>query len=122
MNRVTALLLGLALVVGVSGKALAEGGENDFTLVNKTGYTISKVYVSPHDKNTWGEDIMGKDELAEGGSVDIKFHPAADADDWDLKVVYSDKEEAVWADLHLPKIHKITIHWSDKKSTTADIE
>ena len=65
---------------------------------------------------------MGKDELDNDQSVDIKFHPSVDADDWDLKVVYQDKEEAVWGDLHLPKIHKITIHWAEKKSTTADIE
>lgn len=122
MKKITALLMAAALVAGLSGKLFAEGSDNDFTVVNKTGYTIDKIFVSPHDKNSWGDDIMGKDLLKDGESVDIKFHSGADADDYDLKVVYEDKEEAVWADLHLPKIHKVTLHWTEKKSTTADIE
>lgn len=38
----------------------------DFTLVNRTGYTISEVYVSPQSSDSWEEDIMEADQLEDG--------------------------------------------------------
>lgn len=123
MFRATLVMLSAALVLGLSTSAQAEGSDNDFTLVNKTGYTLDKVYVSPHDTKEWGEDIMGKDTLKDGEEVKITFSPNADADHFDVKVVYDDKTEAIWADLELPKINKLTIHWNDKtQETTAETE
>lgn len=101
----------------------AEGTDNDFTLVNKTGYTLDSIYVSPNDTKEWGDDIMGKDVVKDGEEVKITFHPKADASIYDLKVVYDDKTEVVWQDLELPKINKLTIHW-DKATdkTSAEVE
>src|SRR5438309_2161119 len=65
----------------------SEGAAQDFTLVNKTGVVIDKLFVSPADKDEWGEDILGKDQMADGESWEIKFHPKEKADKWDLKVV-----------------------------------
>src|ERR1051326_2151751 len=61
-----------------------KGAAQDFTLVNETGVEIHKVYISPHDSNDWEEDILGKDTLPSGESVDIKFHRNEKAAMWDL--------------------------------------
>src|SRR3977135_94583 len=58
----------------------------DFMLVNETGVEIDKVFISPHDKNDWEEDILGQATLPTGQKVDIKFHRAEKAPVWDLRI------------------------------------
>jgi hypothetical protein len=41
--------------------------------VNKTGYTISHIYVAPTKQYEWGDDIMEKDMLLNGETVEISF-------------------------------------------------
>jgi hypothetical protein len=114
--------VGVAVLAMVSLMAqVARAGDQDFKLSNKTGVSITKIMVSPHDKTTWGEDIMGKETLGDGESVDIKFHATEEAEYWDLKIVDKDGHEIVWANLNLLKISKLTIHYTDGKAT-ADVE
>jgi len=116
------LLAGCAVVALLCAMP-AEAGDQDFTLVNKTGYDIAQVYASPVKSDTWGEDIMGSDILADGASVKITFAHEASACHWDLKVVYTDKETAVWRSVNLCKVSKITVHWNkDSGETTASEE
>jgi hypothetical protein len=109
--------MGFALLVSKAAFA----GDQDFTLVNKTGVVLTKVFVSPHDEKEWGEDIMGSDVLADDGSVEIKFHRDETAENWDLKVVDKDGHEIVWEKLKLTEINKIKLHLEDGKAT-AELE
>ena len=84
-------------------------GPQDFTLVNKTGLTIMEVYVSPSESDEWEEDVMGKDVLGDGESVDISFDRKETAAKWDLKVVTDKKQSYEWEGLNLLKIEKVTI-------------
>jgi hypothetical protein len=103
--------------------APAFAGDQDFTLVNKTGYDIAEVYASPTKAADWGKDIMGNDVLSNGDQIDITFAPNASACIYDLQVVYSDKESAEWDKVNLCTTNKITIHWTKSSGdTTADIE
>ncbi len=111
--RIASLLVALFATLALTGTARA--GDQDFTLVNKTGVTLDKVLVSPHDANHWGEDIMGKDVLADGEEVLIKFHPSEDAEDWDLKIVDKEGTSVTWGSLRLTKITKLTIKIVDGK-------
>ena len=77
--------------------------------------------VSPHDDNQWGEDVMGKDVLDDGESVEIKFSRTETAEDWDLKIMDKEGNSIVWGKLRLTKISKITIHYTDGKAT-AELE
>lgn len=113
-----------ALMFGslVAGNAFAAEAKQDFTLVNKTGYEIKSVYVSPSKSNDWEEDVLGKDTFADGDSWDIKFHRAAKTCKWDLKVVYSDDDsDAVWDNIDLCSVSKITIKYDRKKNVTSAI-
>ena len=122
MNRLTVAALTGGLILGMSGAAFAEA-KQDFRLVNKTGYTIDQVYVSPSKSDDWEEDILGQDQLEDGVGVNIRFHRAAKSCLWDLKVVYDDKETAEWEGFDLCEVSKITIRYNRKSGeTSADYE
>ena len=99
-----------------AGSAFA--GEQDFKLVNKTGYQIDEVYVSQVSSRNWGSDIMGKDALAEDASVDITFNAPANVCNWDLQVKYNDGDIAEWKNLNLCSIETVTLYWDRKTKTT----
>jgi hypothetical protein len=77
MQNKTTILKSMALsLFAVAGVALvaasaARAGDQDFTLVNKTGVEIHSLHVAPHSSDEWGEDILGKDTLANGDSLEI---------------------------------------------------
>src|SRR5437773_1832450 len=52
-----------------SNSSTSTTAAQDFTLINKTGVVIDKLYVSPANKDEWGDDILGQDQLADGQSV-----------------------------------------------------
>ena len=99
----------------------ASAGDQDFTLVNKTGVEIHSLHVSPADADKWGPDILGKDTLEDGQSVEIKFHEDEEAEKWDLRVEDKDGHAIEWEDLNLTKINKVTLHYADGKAT-AEVE
>jgi hypothetical protein len=91
----------------------------DFTLVNDTGYTIDKVFVSPSRQEKWGEDVMGPDDqVPDGKSVHIRFSREHEKDTkWDLKIVFTDNESRYWTDLDLSTISEVTIHYKNDHAT-----
>jgi len=101
--------------------ASTQAGAQDFTLVNETGVEIDKVFVSPHDSDDWEEDVLGKDTLPSGQSVEIKFDRDETAAQWDLKVEDKEGNAIEWESLNLLKISKVTLHYKDKKAT-AEVE
>lgn len=112
--------LAVAAFVALPGAGLAQEAKQDFTLVNKTGYDISEVYVSPTKADDWQEDVMGKDILEDGQSVDISFHRSDRSCHWDLKVVYNDDNtSAEWSNFDLCTVSEITIHYNEKTGTTS---
>lgn len=93
-----------------------EGSKQDFTLVNSTGVEINKVFISPHDKDDWEEDILGRDTLPSGQSVDIKFHRDEKAEMWDLRVEDTQGNAIEWENLKLPEISKVTLHYENGRA------
>ena len=114
----TSFLLALLLGLVVSAKAALD---LDFTLVNKTGYDIKEVYVGPTTSDDWGDNVL-KDILKDGQGLELKFHPKATAEKWDIKVVYTDGETAWWKGYKLTEINKINLFWSKDKGSTATSE
>jgi hypothetical protein len=103
--------------------ASQQGGAQDFTLVNATGVEIDKVYISPHDADDWEEDILGKDTLPTGQSVDIKFSREETAANWDLRIEDKEGNAIEWENLDLLKISKLTLNYDQAtKKATAKAE
>jgi hypothetical protein len=112
-----ALLTILTVVFATPSPARAESAL-DFVLVNDTGYTIDKIFVSPTKTEEWGEDVMGQDQLEDGKSVKIHFNRAHEKDTkWDIKVVFTDNENRFWTGLDLSTISEVTIHYKNDHAT-----
>ena len=96
----------------ISTGALA--GNADFTLVNKTGYAINEVYISPSQKNNWGNDRLGEYQFLNGDSKKFKFGDTKHCEQ-DIKVTFTDDEsEVVWEDINLCEVDKITLKYNRK--------
>ncbi len=110
-------LMGLSILTATNAVA----GEQDFTVVNRTGVEIHKLFVAPHSSDEWGEDILGKDTLEDGETLDITFDRHESAAHWDLRVEDSEGHAIVWESLNLKEIAKVTLHYKDGKAW-ADME
>jgi len=109
----------LAVALSFAGAAHAEA-KQDFDLSNKTGYEIKEVYVSPSKSDDWAEDVLGTGTLPDGNKVHIKFHRSTTSCEWDVKVVYTDdSSSAVWQNINLCEVEKITIHYTRSTDTTS---
>ena len=117
------MLLCLLAVAAISLLAVtaAMAGEQDFTVVNQTGVEIHKLFVAPHSSNEWGEDILGKDTLPDGETLDITFSKHATAAHWDLRIEDSEGHSIEWESLDLTTISKVTLH-SKAGKVWADVE
>ncbi|MBC7636076.1 MAG: argininosuccinate lyase [Acetobacteraceae bacterium] len=109
---------GLALSAAPS--AYAQEAKQDFTLSNRTGYELKEVYVAPSASDEWENDVLGTGTLGDGVAVEIKFNRASKTCKWDLKVVYTvDSSNAVWKNIDLCSVDKITIRYNKTTDTTS---
>jgi hypothetical protein len=130
MKKTISTILTLVLTIGLisipaspakadfaAKTAVIRIGDQDFTLVNRTGVEIYAVYVSPNNEDDWGEDVLGRDTLGNGESVDIEFSPKEKAKFWDIRVEDKDGGFIEWDKFNLLEISKITLFYKNGKAT-----
>jgi len=116
----TLLVAAFAAALAFAAPAGAQEAKQDFRLVNKTGYELKALYVSPSKSDDWEEDVLGQDTLDDGQAVNVHFSPKTKTCKWDLKVTYSDDDSsAVWHDIDLCSVEKITIKYNRKADQTS---
>ncbi|MBS0532787.1 MAG: argininosuccinate lyase [Proteobacteria bacterium] len=96
--------------------------KQDFDLVNRTGYAISEVYVSPSKTDDWQDDLLENSDnnFEDGEKRSVHFTRAGKTCKWDLKVVYDDDDSsAVWHDIDLCEVSRITLRYNRKTDTTS---
>ncbi len=104
--------IGLALVLMSAGAAMS--ADADFVLVNRTGYALNEVYISPTQKNSWGKDRLGENQLLNGQSRKFKFGDTKNCVQ-DIKVVFTvDESEVEWEGVNLCEINKVTLRYNRK--------
>lgn len=115
--------LAVLFVSGLAASGVASAGNADFTLVNKTGYALREVYLSPAHKTKWGSDRLGNDTLENNKSRVFKFSDKASCVQ-DLMVVFDDDgSDVTWEDFDLCELNKITLKYNRKtKLVSADTE
>ncbi|WP_431862428.1 hypothetical protein [Azospirillum sp.] len=116
-SKLTMLAAATAAVLFAQSPAFA--GDQDFEVVNKTGYPIKHLHVSEAKNNSWDEDVLGRDVLNDGESFELNFAKGEKTCKWDMKVTYDDGETAVWQDLNLCKISKVTLRWNKSTGVTS---
>ena len=104
---ILAALLSLAAVLPV------RAGEQDFTLVNRTGVEIYELYVSPASVDDWQEDVLTVDTLPDGEEVAIRFARDEEADLWDIRVVDGSGDAIDWPGMNLTEISTITLSFEN---------
>ena len=110
----------LLATIALATPAAAQQAKQDFTLVNRTGYELSQVHVSPRQSNDWEDDVLGQDTLADGERVAIRFQRSVKSCMWDLKVTYSvDDSTAIWRGIDLCSVERITIRYNKNTDTTS---
>jgi len=102
--------LALCAVAFVSLSIAFAQGKQDFTLHNQTGVEIHELYVSPHDSDDWEEDVLGRDTLPSGESVEITFSRKEKAKLWDIKIVDGEQNGVEWESINLLEIEEVTLH------------
>lgn len=108
------IALSSLLLAATAFSSTAQAGAADFTLVNRTGYSISEVYISAANRDAWGKDRLGDGTLGNAKSRLFKFSDAANCMQ-DIKVVFEDDgSEVVWEDFNLCEVHKITLRYNRK--------
>jgi hypothetical protein len=116
-----ALAAAAILLAGIAAPALA--GTQDFTVLNKTGHPISELYVSASAKDNWEEDVLGRDILADGDRTTIRFAGDESSCLWDIKVIYSDGEDASWQGVNLCKVSVVSLSYdADTGKTMAETD
>jgi hypothetical protein len=115
-------LFSLAALASIATSAQANG--LDFKLINDTGYDINSVYLDPNASDSWTDDVMTDDILADGTGVAINFVGDHDSCLWDLKVDWTeDYPSTVWTGLNLCSISTVTLKYNrDSDVTTAEVE
>jgi hypothetical protein len=106
-----------ALTLMSAGNARAQS-QQDFQLVNRTGYTIDEVYVSAASQNSWGDDLMGENSLEDGQVLNVRFPGGANECSFDIKVVYDDEETAEFRGVNLCQVARVTIFYNRSAGTT----
>jgi hypothetical protein len=111
-----AAALGALAITGTSALA----AQQDFSLINATGYEISELYVAPSASSDWQEDVLGQDVLGDGQQANISFSRDGDTCAWDLKVVYSDDNStAEWRSVDLCTLSVVTIKYNADSGETS---
>ncbi|MBR9973146.1 hypothetical protein [Magnetospirillum sulfuroxidans] len=114
-------ILALAAIVALSPFA-AQAGDQDFTLVNKTGYQIDEVYVATPNSNSWGHDIMGDGVLANGAKKTVRFKSSTTACKWQLAVKFEDGSDVEWEDaFDLCTVETVTLKYNKGTGVTSAV-
>lgn len=108
------------IICAVSSVAAAQ---TSFRVVNETGKTITQIYISPMEENTWL--IQSSDVLTNGESTLIDF----DATAWlprqtlryfDISVDYDDFTQEIWRGLDLYNYSEIRLQRGDFSTVYKD--
>ena len=118
------LLIAAALALPLFSPQARADNAQDFTLINTTGFALSEVYISPSKEDHWGDDLLENDDesMDDGETRTIHFTGFKGVCHFDLKVVYEeDDSDAVWNDVDLCKVSKISLFWNKKTNVTSAV-
>ena len=119
--RKLALVIATASTLAATADAVA--GEADFTMINKTGYSIREVYISAANRNAWGRDRLGENATLENNKSRLfKFRDRASCNQ-DIKVVFdSNDTEVTWEDIDLCEVNKLTLKYNARTKEVSAIK
>jgi hypothetical protein len=92
--RTLAIAAPLAATLALPIAGIAHADERDFTLVNNSSASLTRLYVSPSAADTWGDDILGRGVMGPGESVLVYFTNFSDGScGYDIQASFQDGGE-----------------------------
>lgn len=114
------LLLSFFLLAGAMGSLFAQ---EEVVVINRTGYDIHFLFISPESSDSWGEDLLGDSEiLSDGSHTSVSVPGVGKYCVFDLKAVDLDDDTYVQWGLNLCEKGKIVITMDDFYTEDAVIE
>ena len=71
-----------------------DGKDRRVKIVNDTSYTMRQLYGSNVGTNSWQEDVLGRDTLPPGRTVNVNFDDGTCYCTFDFKAVFSNGAKA----------------------------
>ena len=109
--------LAFVLFVLASGVLYAESTNLSFTLVNRSGFVIQKLYLSPSELSRWDwdeDEIVGDGfPVSRGDKIDINMNNNADRmkfRHWDMRVIFDDGKYWEFHAINLSSINTMNIN------------
>lgn len=108
------LMLSLLALISLLAAFSSYAGDADFLLINRTGYAIREIFLTPAHKKKWGPERLGKRVLGNGQQRQFKLGEFADCVQ-DMMIIFDDDgSEVIWEDLDLCELEKITLRYNRK--------
>src|SRR5690606_38708621 len=92
----------------IAPEALA--AQQDFTVINQTGFVVVTLNVSRSSETRWGPDILGQEVLANGEEAQVTFDMGENDCLWDIRVTYDDGDTGDWRATNLCETSTITLN------------
>ena len=77
-------------------------------IVNKTGKTLKHFYASTTGTDSWEEDILGRDVIADGETFDIDVDDGSGACKYDFKAVFENGASSVHNNVNVCQVSSFT--------------
>ncbi len=103
--RPASLLLPLLCL---SWAASASAADRNVDVVNQTGQTMVHFYASNTGTDSWEEDILGHDKLANGDTQPVNIDDGSGACRFDFKAVFADGSSSVRRGVDVCKVSSFT--------------
>ena len=100
----------IAASIGLLGLAqTAQAEDLVFDLVNRSSYDVIEFYASPVNVHSWEEDILGRDILESGYTVQITIADGRRSCEYDLRFVFDDGDVLERGGVDLCETHRYTL-------------
>jgi hypothetical protein len=108
------------IVAALTTSSTFAADQRDVTVVNGTGYGIKFLGFNNPGDDDWSDNELGGD-LADGGSIYVKFNTADKGCKWNFKIEWADPgyPGVLWRDIDLCSVDVITLRYDRATDKTS---
>ena len=108
------------IVAALTTSSTFAADQRDVTVVNGTGYGIKFLGFNNPGDDDWSDNELGGD-LADGGSIYVKFNTVDKGCKWNFKIEWADPgyPGVLWRDIDLCSVDVITLRYDRATDKTS---
>ena len=108
------------IVAALTTSSTFAADQRDVTVVNGTGYGIKFLGFNNPGDDDWSDNELGGN-LADGGSIYVKFNTADKGCKWNFKIEWADPgyPGVLWRDIDLCSVDVITLRYDRATDKTS---